>query len=155
VAPTKKEYERAARLREELIDFLSTTERITRKHGLTLERYQLLLMVKTAHDGDERASLAELRERLQLAQSSLVELVHRAETLGLVTRELSPRNRRAVYVALTNEGEQRLAAVVTELSNARDRLRASLTNILATVEEGTSSRRRRSPARRRPRPHSP
>lgn len=130
-APSRKEYARAARLREALAAFLRVSEDVTRAHGLTLQRYQLLLMVKTARDGGERASLKELRERLQLAQSSLVELVHRAESLGLVRRELSAANRRYVYVALTQEGERRLAGTAAELTRARGRLRASLSVLAA------------------------
>ena len=137
MAPRKAEYERAALLREELIHFLRVSKRATSKHGLTLERYQLLLMVKTGREGSERASLTELRERLELAQSSVVELVHRAERLGLVTRELSARNRRFVYVALTAEGERRLAAALSELTRARARLRASLEGWAARHDTAT------------------
>ncbi len=131
--PTRSEYARAAHLREALTAFSRVSEELTHAHGLTLQRYQLLLMVKTARDGNERASLKELRERLQLAQSSLVELVQRAESIGLVRRELSAVNRRFVYVALTKEGERRLAAAVAELTRARARLRTSLSGFAADV----------------------
>ena len=127
--PPRREYERAARLREAIRLFLRHSEEITRSHELTPQRYQLLLMIKTARQGGERATLAELRERLQLAQSSLVELVHRAEDAGLVRRELSAGNRRLVYVGLTPEGERRLAAAVAELARHRARLVSMLSNL--------------------------
>jgi DNA-binding MarR family transcriptional regulator len=111
-------------LREALALFVRTSEQITRSYGLTLPRYQLLLMVKTARNGEERASLAELQERLRLAQSSVVELVKRAEAHGLVRRELSQANRRVIVVALTEEGARRLAAALRDLTSARERLRA-------------------------------
>lgn len=129
--PSRKDYAEAARLREGLAAFIRASEETTRAHGLTPQRYQLLLMVKTARDGNECASLKELRERLRLAQSSLVELVKRAESLGLVRRELLPANRRFVYVALTDEGERRLAASVAALTHSRKRLRASLAELAA------------------------
>ena len=127
--PTKQQYARAARLREALLRFLHVSDEIAGRHGLTQQRYQLLLMIKTARDGSERAPLGELKERLQLANSSTVELVARAEALGLVQRELSTQNRRLVYVALTEEGRQRLDATLTELSRARTQLRTTLAAI--------------------------
>lgn len=127
--PSRKDYERAARLREAIRLFQRATEEIARGHRLTIQRYQLLLTVKTAREGSGVVSLAELRERLLLAHSSVVELVERAEGLGLVRRELSPRNRRSTYVALTEEGERRLAGAVAELVRHRRRLVAMLANL--------------------------
>lgn len=131
--PTSDDYSRAARLREALAVFLRASEQITRAHGLTLPRYLLLLMIKTARDGSQRASLTELQDRLQLAQSSAVELVQRAEAIGLVRRELSAANRRGICVALTPEGERRLAATLADLTRARERLRGSLANFVANA----------------------
>ena len=45
-----------------------------------------------------------------------------AEAAGLVQRQLSPVDRRAVYVSLTDEGERRCAAAVAELTQHRQRL---------------------------------
>jgi DNA-binding MarR family transcriptional regulator len=42
--------------------------------------------------------------------------------LGLVRSELHPSNRRAVFVALTPEGERRLSVAVDELAGERARL---------------------------------
>jgi DNA-binding MarR family transcriptional regulator len=127
--PTKQQYARAARLREELLRFLHVSDVIAGRHGLTQQRYQLLLMIKTAREGTERAPLSELKERLQLANSTIVELVQRAEALGLVKRELSAQNRRLVYVALTEKGQKQLDSTLIELVRARKRLRASLATI--------------------------
>ena len=93
-----------------------------RRHGLTTQRYELLLMAKTARNGEEMATLSELAERLALAPSSITELVARCERLGLVRRELHPSNRRAVFVALTPEGERQLGMVVDALGGERARL---------------------------------
>lgn len=119
---TKADYRQAARLREAVQRFARESERTTRANGLTLQRFMLLLMVKTARNGRAAAPLSELMERLQLAQSSVVELVHRAEDLGLVRRQLSAENRRLIQVALTAEGERRLARVVKALTEDRRRL---------------------------------
>jgi DNA-binding MarR family transcriptional regulator len=111
----------AARLREALRRFLRGSERLTRKHGLTTQRYELLLAVSTPRRGG-LASLAELTERLSLAPSTVTELVQRSEDQGLVRRELQPENRRAVYVAPTCEGTRRLTAAAAALEDERHRL---------------------------------
>ena len=133
------EYRSAAELREGLRHFLRSSNRITRAHGLTTQRYELLLMIKAARDGSERATLRELIERLDAPQSTVTELVHRTEDLGLVQRELDPRNRRLIYLRLTPEGERRLAASVAALAHERRRL----ISLLSSLRDG------------RPRPASP
>jgi DNA-binding MarR family transcriptional regulator len=115
-------YKGAATLREALRAFLHQSDAITRRHGLTTQRYELLLMVKTSPDGSGRSTLSQLAERMSLAQSSTTELVNRTEGLGLVRREPDPTNRRVVFVRLTEEGERRLAAALTDLTGERKRL---------------------------------
>jgi DNA-binding MarR family transcriptional regulator len=125
--PTERDFQKAAKLREAIRLFLRESKRITRRWGLTLERYELLLMVRTARDRSGRASLAELMERLQLAQSSVVELVDRAERLGLVARERG--SGRTVYVGLTDEGRRRLEGAAAALTQHRRRLVSILSNL--------------------------
>ena len=130
-APEPAEYFRAAELREGLRRFHRHSEQLTRRHGLTPQRYELLLMIKAARDGSERATLAELAARLHLAASTVSELVHRAEILGLVRRELPPgrRDRRTVSLRLTAEGERRLARAVADLAEDRRRLASIVTEL--------------------------
>ena len=132
------EYTRAAELRSALRRFLRSSDRVTREHGLTTQRYELLLMVKTSRDGSERATLGELMERLDAPQSTVTELVHRAEDLGLLARELDPKNRRAVYLRLTPEGEGRLAAAVPKLAGERRRLVSLLRELGGSEDEATA-----------------
>ena len=80
------EYQSVADLRAALRKFLRVSERAARRHGLTQQRYLLLLMIKGAPDGSQRSTVTTLSERLQLAQSTVTELVARAEEAGLVTR---------------------------------------------------------------------
>ena len=120
--PTANAYRAAAELRGALRRFARQSDALARRHGLTTQRYELLLMTKTGRAGEERATLSELAERLALAPSSITELVARSEALGLVQRELHPSNRRAVFVGLTPDGERRLAAVVDELAGERAKL---------------------------------
>jgi DNA-binding MarR family transcriptional regulator len=114
-----------AEFRAALRSFLRRTERIARSAGLTPQRYLLLLMIKGAPDGSERSTVTELSERLKLAQSTVTELVARAEETGLIDREVSSADGRVAYLRLTAEGERRLSRAFTDLeSERRDLLEA-------------------------------
>jgi DNA-binding MarR family transcriptional regulator len=70
--------------------------------------------------------VTELAERLQLAQSTVTELVGRAERAGLVERERSETDLRVAHLRLTPEGERRLALSVRGLEHERHELRRRL-----------------------------
>jgi DNA-binding MarR family transcriptional regulator len=108
-----------AEFRAALRGFMRTSERNARAAGLTPQRYLLLLMIKGAPDGSEQSTVTALAERLQLAQSTVTELVSRAEEIGLVERERSSEDGRVAILRLTPEGDRRLAQVFT--SNERER----------------------------------
>jgi DNA-binding MarR family transcriptional regulator len=76
-------------------------------------------MIKGAEDLSQRSTVTELAQRLQLAQSTVTELVSRAEDVGLVSRERSSEDGRIAHLRLTEEGERRLAQSFT--SNERER----------------------------------
>jgi DNA-binding MarR family transcriptional regulator len=122
VRPRAEDYQRAAELRAALRRFFRVSEQVARQHRLTPQRFLLLLMIKGAPDGTERSTVTELSERLQLAQSTVTELVRRAETVGLITREPSPRDGRVAYLKLTDEAERRLAGVMADLGPEERRL---------------------------------
>jgi DNA-binding MarR family transcriptional regulator len=121
-ADNQKQVLEAARLRDALRRFLRESERLARRHGLTTQRYELLLAVSTPRRDDGLASLTELSERLSLARSTVTELVQRSEDQGFVRRELRPENRRVVYVVATAKGKRRLSAAAAALENERERL---------------------------------
>src|ERR671934_2809364 len=114
---------RGAEFRAALRRFLRRSERIARSSGLTPQRHLLLLMIKGAPDGNERSTVTELADRLQLAQSTVTELVRRAEEVGLVAREPSSVDGRVAYIRLTDEGERRLARSFTDHATEREELR--------------------------------
>ncbi len=143
--PGVEEYQAASELREALRRFHRHSEQVARRHRLTPQRYELLLMIKAARAGDEKASMGELAERLHHASSTLSELVQRAEALGLVRREpgTTRGSRGRTYVRLTSEGEDRLAGAVADLAEDRRRLIAILSQL------SPSEPARRAPARKR------
>ena len=121
--------ERVAEFRAALRKFMRKSERVARASGLTPQRYLLLLMIKGAPNGREHSTVTELAERLQLAQSSVTELVRRAEEVGLVEREPSVEDGRVAYLRLTAEGERRLQRSFSTLASERDSLRRAFVHL--------------------------
>jgi DNA-binding MarR family transcriptional regulator len=121
--PTVEDVVAVAEFRTALRRFLRRSERVARQVGLTPQRYLLLLMIKGAPGGSESSTVTQLAERLQLAQSSVTELVRRAEEAGLVAREQSQEDARVAHLRLTTEGDRRLMESFTELATERAQLR--------------------------------
>ena len=117
---------RIAAFRAAIRSFLRTSEQLAREQKLTPRRYLLLLMIKGAPDGSEQSTVTELSERLQLAQSTVTELVGRAERAGLIQRERSEKDLRVAHLRLSPEGERRLALSVRGLEEQRHELRQRL-----------------------------
>ena len=111
-----------AAFRSALRSFLRSSEQIARANRLTPQRHLLLLMIKGAPDGSETATVTDLVERLELAQSTVTELVKRAEESGLVRREGAEHDGRVARLQLTDEGERRLARVFRAHEDERRRL---------------------------------
>ena len=117
---------RIAAFRAAIRSFLRTSEQLAREQKLTPRRYLLLLMIKGAPNGSEQSTVTELSERLQLAQSTVTELVGRAERAGLIQRERSEKDLRVAHLRLTPDGERRLALSVRGLEEQRHELRQRL-----------------------------
>jgi DNA-binding MarR family transcriptional regulator len=131
------EYQSVAELRSALRKFLHVSERAARQHGLTQQRYLVLLMIKGAADGSERSTVTTLAERLQLAQSTVTEHLARAKEAGLVTRDPSGDDGRVVFFSLTPEGERRLGALVQDLRTER----ATLARMVGAFAQSQAGRR--------------
>ena len=127
----KPDYLAIAAFRAALRDFEHAAEAAARAAGLTPQRYQLLLMVKGAVGGDERATINELAERLRVAPHTITGATSRAEAAGLVTRERCGEDRRRTWIRLTREGERRLGAAVAALQAQRDTLLAAIEGVAA------------------------
>ena len=118
-----------AEFRAALRQFLRRSERVARQSGLTPQRQLLLLMIKGAPGGSEQSTVTELSDRLQLAQSTVTELVRRAEEAGLIEREQSHTDARVAHLRLTPEGERRLMRSFTELETERSQLRDAFAHL--------------------------
>jgi DNA-binding MarR family transcriptional regulator len=84
-------------VRATLADEMATNTR------LTLEQYEILLMLSQAEKGEMRPS--ELAESTRLSRSGATRLIDRLEHDGLVERRACGTDRRGSLVALTPAGE--------------------------------------------------
>ena len=128
-SPTAEEAARVAEFRLALRRFQRQTEIVAREYGITPAWYQLLLQTKGAPDLSEQTTVTALAERLQLAQSSVTELVSRAQQAGLIERTPSPADARVVYLRLSAEGEKIFARAFRSLAAEREALREAIADL--------------------------
>lgn len=88
-----------------------------------------MLQIKGAPDLSERATVTALSERLRLAQSSVTELVARAERAGLLQRDPSREDARVVHLRLSPSGEEAFALAFRSLAAERQLLRDSIASL--------------------------
>jgi len=127
------EYQEAAELRSALRQFMRRREEIERRHDVTPRQYLLLLMIGAKQDEPEQATITDLVDRLALTQSTVTELVQRAEEAGLVKRRPSETDGRVTYLLLTPVGSDRLRAAWEEHGPERDRLLEALRTLPAPL----------------------
>lgn len=116
-AVSQSELQRAAAFRSALRRFLARTDEVAHAAGLTSQRYDLLLAIKS--EPGETSTMTDLSERLSLRQTAITELVKRAEEAGLVARSTSAADGRVSVLALTAEGERRLMRAFIGLREER------------------------------------
>jgi DNA-binding MarR family transcriptional regulator len=100
---SKVEFEKLAQFRYQLRRFQRFSEDVTRKNGITVLQYLLLLQIK-GYPGRDWATVGELAERLQAKHHGIVSLISRCEAIGLVERSVSQIDRRRVEVRTTRAG---------------------------------------------------
>ncbi|HKB94735.1 MAG TPA: MarR family transcriptional regulator [Gaiellaceae bacterium] len=127
--PTVEDVMAVAEFRAALRQFLRRSERVARQSGLTPQRHLLLMMIKGAPGASEQSTVTELSDRLQLAQSTVTELVRRAEEAGLIDRAQSQRDARVAHLRLSPEGERRLMLSFTALATERAQLRDAFAHL--------------------------
>jgi DNA-binding MarR family transcriptional regulator len=112
----------AAAFRTALRRFLRRTETVAAEAGLTPQRYDLLLMIRSAHPTVAEVRITELCELLQLQQTAVTELVKRTEEAGLIARRPAAEDGRGWLLQLTAEGEKRLMRAFSALRDDREAL---------------------------------
>ena len=126
-----------ARFRYAVRKLLRASEEAARKAGLTPQHHQLLLGV-AGFTEEEWATVGDLAEFLQVRHHSVVGLVDRAATMGLVRRTANPEDRREVRVTLTADGNRKLRMLASPHRKELNGMRRSLD--LLDVEERQARR---------------
>ena len=116
------DYQAAAELRSALRRFLRRSEEIARRHSLTPRQYLLLLTIKAREETPGQTTITDLVERLALTQSTVTELVQRAQDGGLISRRTSAQDGRVVHLSITPLGDERFQAAFDELGPEREAL---------------------------------
>ncbi len=90
------------------------------KDGLTFNDVSLLYLAKTKGG----VTITDVANHLDISKSTVVEMVEKLASRGLVVKEKSQSDRRLTVVKITEEGEKALEKV-------RERYRASIERIIA------------------------
>ena len=87
---------------------------LQREHGLTLNDYEVLLVLSHAEHGMMRR--VDLAETVLLTASGITRLLEGLERSGFVCKETCASDARVSYAKLTDEGRQKLSdAAITHL----------------------------------------
>lgn len=87
---------------------------LQREHGLTLNDYEVLLLLSHAEDGMMRR--VDLAGAVLLTASGITRLLEGLERSGYVVKETCARDARVSYARITDEGRDKLSAAgVTHL----------------------------------------
>jgi len=125
-----EDFVRLLAFRDGLRRFQHWSEEQAKAVGLTGAQHQLLLAIR-GHG--EAPSIREVAEHLLLRHHSVVELIDRAVTAGLVERIGDAHDQRVVRLRLTDAGEDRVAALagvhLEELSRLRPRFDSLWTDL--------------------------
>lgn len=76
------------------------------EHGLTVNEYEVLLLLSRAQDGHMRR--IDLAESLQLTPSGVTRLLDGLRERGLVNKAACPGDARVTFAVLTTEGAEKL-----------------------------------------------
>jgi DNA-binding MarR family transcriptional regulator len=98
-----EDYHHLLRFRTGMRRFERWSEQQSQSVGLTGAQHQLLLAVR-GHPDRRGPTVAEVSEYLLLRHHSVVELVDRAESAGLLRRASDPEDRRLARLRLTSRG---------------------------------------------------
>jgi DNA-binding MarR family transcriptional regulator len=95
-------------------------DELTRKHGLPVSSYDVLVQLDEAEDG--RLRMSALADAVLLSRSGLSRLVTRLESQDLIERLECANDARGSFAAITRKGRARLdEARVTHRAGVRER----------------------------------
>jgi DNA-binding MarR family transcriptional regulator len=95
---------------------------LLRAHGLSMWGYVVL----NAVDGEPVRTQAALAEFIGADKSRIIGVLDELEDNGLLRRTRDPADRRARFVAITDEGRSKRRAAQADIQRSEDRLLAQL-----------------------------
>jgi DNA-binding MarR family transcriptional regulator len=95
---------------------------VLRAHGLSMWGYVVL----NALDGEPVRTQAALAEFIGADKSRIIGVLDELEDNGLLVRTRDPADRRARFVAITDEGRSKRRAVQVDIQHTEERLLAEL-----------------------------
>jgi DNA-binding MarR family transcriptional regulator len=128
------DYGRLLELRTELRRFLHWSEQRAAEAGLTPAQHQLLLAIRGSRE-PRGPTIGDIADALLLRHNSAVELVGRAEALGLVSRAADRGDRRVVRLRLATLGTRRLEQLAELHLEELRRLAPSLKPIVRGIDD--------------------
>lgn len=112
--PTENEYLTAAEFRawHGCLAFANAAmrdidEQLTRRHGISIKEFDVLITLFNAPDG--RLRMSELAQEVVLSPSGVTHLVTRLRGYGLIDRQVDEDDKRSFFAVLTRGGRQRLS----------------------------------------------
>ena len=101
---TPEEYAALAEFRYHIRRFLRHSEEAAAAAGVEARQYQFLLALKGLIE-QQRVTIRDLAERMQLRHHSVVGMINRLVEKKLIERRRGEHDRRQVYIHLTVKGE--------------------------------------------------
>jgi|SRR5262245_6352248 len=136
---TDSEYRNLLASRTGLRRFLRWSEQQAAQAGLTPAQHQLLVAVR-GHPDPRGPTIGQVAGHLLVRHHSAVELVDRAQALGLVERVPDGDDQRVVRLALTPAGHHRVRALTDLHLEELRRLAPLLDALVAGLGEGARPR---------------
>ena len=132
----QRDYERLLAFRTGLRRFLYWSGQQAEAAGITPAQHQLLLAVR-GHPDPRGPTVGDIAGYLLVRHHRAVELIDRAATAGLVTRQADSQDGRTVRIALTALGRERLETLATSHIEELGRLTNEMHALWAGLEAET------------------
>ena len=126
-----EDYQRLARFRRELRQFLKFSEAAARNAGLTPRHYQALLAIRAGRG--EGMLVGELAEEMLLQPHSTTGLVDRLVEAGLAERVRDGDDRRQVRVRATEAARALLVSLASIHRSELRRIKPMLADLIAAL----------------------
>lgn len=134
-----EDYARLLTVRTRLREFEHWSAGQAAGHGLTPSQHQLILAVR-GHSGDGGPTIGDIASYLMIRHNTAVELVNRAQELGLLHRNRDAADHRVVRLTLTTDAQRRLRALsenhIDELSRLTPLLESLIRDLGANSTDG-------------------